>query len=92
VLFPEAFISAYPRGSSFGSVIGDRSSEGREQFALYHANSIDVPGPVVEQLSEIARGNAVYLVIGDIEREGGTLYCIVLFHAADGTYWENIAN
>jgi nitrilase len=86
VLFPEAFISAYPRGSSFGAVVGARSSEGREQFALYHASSIDVPGPVVTRLSDIARRNEVHLVIGVIEREGGTLYCTVLFLASDGMY------
>lgn len=29
VLFPEAFIPAYPRGLSFGTVVGSRSSEGK---------------------------------------------------------------
>jgi nitrilase len=86
VQFPEAFISAYPRGSTFGAVIGSRTKEGREQFAAYHASSIDVPGPVVDQLAEIAKLNAVHLVIGVIEREGGTLYCTVLFFAPDGAY------
>lgn len=86
VLFPEAFISAYPRGASFGAVIGSRTPEGREQFATYYASSIDVPGPVVTQLAEIAQRNAVHLVIGVIERDGGTLYCTVLFFAPDGTY------
>ena len=30
ILFPEAFIPAYPRGLSFGSVMGHRSTKGRE--------------------------------------------------------------
>ena len=30
VLFPEAFISAYPRGLDFGAVVGSRSDAGRE--------------------------------------------------------------
>jgi len=30
LLFPEAFIPAYPRGLSFGAVVGSRSSEGGE--------------------------------------------------------------
>ncbi|MBE0586227.1 MAG: nitrilase, partial [Desulfofustis sp.] len=28
VVFPEAFISAYPRGMDFGAVVGARSDEG----------------------------------------------------------------
>ncbi len=84
LLFPEAFVSAYPRGASFGTAVGVRSSEGREQFRQYHASSIDVPGPATDALAMIARQNSVYLVIGVIEREGGTLYCTVLSFAPDG--------
>ena len=29
ILFPEAFIPAYPRGLSFGTVVGGRKPEGR---------------------------------------------------------------
>lgn len=86
LLFPEAFISAYPRGTSFGATIGSRSSKGREQFQLYHASSIDVPGPAVDTLGEIARQSRAHLVIGVIERDGGTLYCTVLFFAPDGRF------
>ena len=84
VLFPEAFVSAYPRGASFGASVGARSREGREQFALYHSSSIDVPGPAADRLGDIARKNSTHLVIGVIERDGGTLYCTVLFFAPDG--------
>jgi nitrilase len=45
ILFPEAFIPAYPRGLTFGTVVGRRSSEGRRIFQRYWDNSIDVPGP-----------------------------------------------
>lgn len=86
LLFPEAFISAYPRGTSFGATIGSRSREGRELFQLYHASSIDVPGPAVDTLGEIARQSRAHLVIGVIERDGGTLYCTVLFFAPDGRF------
>jgi nitrilase len=34
LLFPEAFVSVYPRGLGFGAVVGSRSTEGREQFRL----------------------------------------------------------
>jgi nitrilase len=85
VLFPEAFVSGYPRGMDFGAVIGSRSEQGRADFRLYWESSVDVPGPAVDELSRTARDNAIYLVIGVIERDGGTLYCSVLFFAPDGT-------
>lgn len=85
-VFPEAFISAYPRGLDFGAYVGARTPEGREQFRLYWESAIEVPGPAVERLSAIARASGLQLVIGVIERDGGTLYCTVLSFAADGTY------
>ena len=86
VLFPEAFISAYPRGLDFGALIGSRTAEGRDQFLRYWESAIDVPGPAVTRLGAIARDNDLHLVTGVIEREGGTLYCTVLFHGPDGAY------
>src|ERR1044071_4355519 len=79
VVFPEAFVSAYPRGLDFGAVVGSRTDRGREEFRRYWESSVDVPGPAVEALSRVAGKNRVYLVIGVIERDGGTLYCTVLF-------------
>jgi len=84
IVFPEAFISAYPRGMDFGAVVGARSDEGREAFRRYWESSVDVPGPEVDTLAVMARDHNVYLVIGVIERDGGTLYCTVLFFSPDG--------
>jgi len=39
ILFPEAFVSAYPRGASFGATIGARSAEGRELFRTMRPRS-----------------------------------------------------
>src|SRR6266700_3155094 len=86
VVFPEAFVSAYPRGLSFGAVVGNRTPEGREQYRCYWESAVDVPGPAVDVLADIAGHHQVYLVIGVIERDGGTLYCTVLFFSADGRY------
>jgi len=86
VLFPEAFVSAYPRGLDFGAVIGSRSEEGREDFRRYWESSVDVPGPAVDALSRTARTHSVHLVIGVVERDRGTLYCSVLFFGSDGVY------
>ena len=85
VLFPEAFVSGYPRGSDFGAVVGSRTDEGREDFRRYWESSVDVPGPAVDYLARTVRRNAIYLVVGVVERDAGTLYCTVLFFAPDGT-------
>lgn len=86
VLFPEAFVSAYPRGLDFGAVVGSRTEQGRDQFQRYWESSVDVPGPAVEALAATARNHGLYLVIGVIERDSGTLYCTVLFFAPDGRF------
>jgi len=86
VLFPEAFISAYPRGLDFGAVVGSRTDAGREEFRRYWESSVDVPGAAVDHLARIAHSNNIYLVVGAIERDGGTLYCTVLFFAPDGAF------
>lgn len=86
VLFPEAFISGYPRGLDFGAVVGWRTDSGREDFKRYFESAVEVPGPVVDAMGRAARSNSVYLVMGVIERERGTLYCCVLFFAPDGAF------
>lgn len=50
-VFPEAFVSAYPRGMDFGAVVGARTDAGREEFQRYWESSVDVPGPAVDQLA-----------------------------------------
>jgi nitrilase len=50
ILFPEAFIPAYPRGLSFGTVVGSRSAAGRRTWERYWSNSVEVPGPDTEAL------------------------------------------
>ncbi|HXF52798.1 MAG TPA: nitrilase-related carbon-nitrogen hydrolase [Hyphomicrobiaceae bacterium] len=84
VVFPEAFVGGYPKGLDFGARVGSRTAAGRDWFRRYHAGAIDVPGPHLARLGEIAAAHAVHLVVGVIEREGGTLYCTVLFLAPDG--------
>ncbi|CAG7892082.1 unnamed protein product [Brassica rapa] len=86
VVFPEAFIGGYPRGSSFELAIGARTAKGRDDFRKYLASAIDVPGPEVERMAEMARKYKVFLVMGVIEREGYTLYCSVLFFDSHGQF------
>jgi nitrilase len=86
VVFPEAFVSAYPKGLDFGARVGLRTPKGRDDFRRYFESAIDVPGWATEQLSRTAKESGVYLVIGVIERDIGTLYCTVLFFAPDGAF------
>jgi len=85
VVFPEAFVGGYPKGEDFGARVGSRTPEGRKLFRRYFESAIDVPGPGADRLAQAARAHGVWLVIGVIERDAGTLYCTVLFFAPDGS-------
>jgi nitrilase len=84
VVFPEAFIGGYPKGFDFGARLGSRTPQGREDFARYFSSAIDVPGAETEQIGEIARKHHAHLVVGAIERDGGTLYCSSLLFGSAG--------
>lgn len=84
VVFPEAFVSAYPKGLDFGARMGMRLPGGRRDFRRYFESSMEVPGPASQALGRVARDNGVHLVIGVIERELGTLYCTVCFFSPGG--------
>ncbi len=88
VLFPEAFIAGYPRGITFGTVVGSRSQQGRELFARYQASAITIPGPETEALADAAKELGVFLAIGVIEKDAanplGTLYCTLVYFNEKG--------
>src|SRR6185312_1935961 len=73
----------YPKGESFGAVVGSRSAEGRDAFRRYFDGAIAVPGPETAMIGETAVACGCHIVTGVIERDGGTLYCTVL-HFDDG--------
>jgi nitrilase len=79
VVFPEALLGGYPKGASFGAPIGMRRPEGREAFRRYHAAAIALDGPEVAQIAAATAETGAFAVIGCIERDGGTLYCTVLY-------------
>lgn len=86
VLFPEAFVGCYPRELSFGATVGHRTPEGRDDYRIYWENAIEIPSAATRRLGAIAASNKIYLIVGVIERDGGTLYCTVVFFAPDGAY------
>ena len=86
VLFPETFVSCYPRGLSFGTVVGSRSKEGRATWLRYWESAIEVFGKDAAAIGKIAAKYKVYLVTGVTEktRHGGTLYCSTLYFDPQG--------
>lgn len=83
IVFPEAFLGGYPKGHSFGAPIGMRKPEGREAFRQYWEAAIALDGPEVALIAEAAAQTGLFVVMGCIERDGGTLYCTVLFFDGD---------
>lgn len=93
LLFPEAFLGSYPRGTTFGATIGSRTAAGRDEYYAYWSQCPDLgethpeglgehtlPGDGTRQrLESIAAETGVFLVVGAVERQGGSLYCAVLF-------------
>ena len=84
-VFPEAFVGGYPKGVDFGTRVGSRSADGREWFRRYFDSAIDVPGPECDEIGAIAEKNRLEIVVGVIERDGGTLYCTALIFGCDGS-------
>ncbi len=82
VVFPEAFVGGYPKGHSFGAVVGERTEEGRDWYRRYFDGALTIPGPELEQIADASHG--LHLVVGVIEREHGTLYCSVVFLGPEG--------
>lgn len=89
VVFPEAFLGGYPKGIDFGARIGSRSAEGRDDFRSYWNAAIEIPGPEISKLGEIAKRYRLNLVTGLIEKAGGTLYCSAVFIGPDGSLQGN---
>jgi predicted amidohydrolase len=85
VVLPETFVSLYPsnvwarRASGFGGF--------DELWERMWASSMDVPGPLVDRLSEACARHGVYCAIGVNERESdrpGTLYNALLLVGPEG--------
>lgn len=65
--------------STFGTVVGARSDEGREEFRKYHMAAISIPSPALSEIEVISKELDIFLVIGVIEKDGSSLYCTVIF-------------
>jgi nitrilase len=74
-VFPEAFLGGYPKGSSFGTLVGKRTDAGRAHFLRYLEGSIALNGPELALLAEVSAQTGMHVVMGTIERVGRTLFC-----------------
>jgi nitrilase len=79
VVMPEALLGGYPKGEQFGTHLGYRTAEGREAFACYYDNAVDLDGPEVAALAGLIERTGAALVLGVIERAGSSLFCTALF-------------
>lgn len=83
VVMPEALLGGYPKGEQFGTHLGYRTAEGREAFARYYDNAVDLDGPEVAALAGLSARTGAALVVGAIERAGSSLFCTALFLEPD---------
>ena len=91
VVFPEAFVPAYPSSVWAKALAGWATPGAKEAFALLARESVEVPGPAVEHLGEIARRHEVWLVTGVTEIDPArpsTLFNTLLYHGPDGSLVE----
>ncbi len=87
VVFPETFVAAYPSSAWGKFLAGWADPRAKAAFALLARESVEIPGPDVDRLGEIAREHEVWLVTGVNERDPerpGTLYNALLYHGPDG--------
>jgi nitrilase len=86
IVFPETFIPAYPRGLSYGYIVGTRTMEGREDWKRYYDQSVIVPSGDTDVLAQAALDAGAYVCMGVTERDAlnCTLYCTYLFFGPNG--------
>jgi nitrilase len=88
VVFPEAFVPAYPSSLWARALAGWSQPGAKETFALLARESVEVPGPAADRIAGAARKHGVWIVTGVTEVDPsrpGTLYNTLLYHAPDGT-------
>src|SRR5262252_8926697 len=71
IAFPESFVPGFPVWASVQAPI-----KSHDYFKRLAANSIEVPGPEVQQLCEAARDHAIIVSIGISERTPASVGCL----------------
>jgi nitrilase len=88
VVFPEAFLPAYPSSVWAKYLAGWADPRAKAAFARLAQESVEVPGPAADRLGEVAREHGIWLVTGITEIDParpGTLYNTLLYHDPEGS-------
>jgi nitrilase len=87
VVFPEAFVPAYPSSVWAKALAGWADPRAKAAFALLARNAVEIPGPAADRIAAVAREHGVWLAVGvtelDPERPG-TLFNTLVCYAPDG--------
>ena len=84
-VLPECFLSLYPSNSWAKESASFGGSD--ELWERMWASSVDVPGPMIDELAAVCQARGIYAVIGVNERESerpGTLYNTMVMLGPEG--------
>ena len=90
VVFPETFFSLYPSGAWAHQSASFGGSD--ELWERFWASSIEVPGPVVDELVAACKRHDVHVAVGLNEREPerpGTIYNTLILLGPGGLLWKH---
>ena len=81
-VLPETFIPLYPSNKWAKSAAGFGGWD--ELWEQLHANSVEVPGALVDEIAAACERLGMHVVVGVNERDGGSLYNAYLLIGPDG--------
>jgi nitrilase len=87
VVFPEAFVPAYPSSVWARALAGWDDPRAKAAFAQLARESVEIPGEAGERIGAAARASGVWLVVGVTEIDParpGTLYNTLLAYDTEG--------
>jgi nitrilase len=81
-VLPETFVPLYPSNRWAKGAAGFSGWD--ELWEDLHANAVEVPGPLVDELVAAAERHRIHAVVGINERDGGSLYNAYVLVGPDG--------